>query len=234
MKRSALILRNFVIVSTGALLPLVNGAQLAFAPSGASAQPVTTLQVELGTRFSVAEPLAVAGLAYYDFGSDGFGIAHPVTLWDDVGNVIASVTVSSGSAIIGPSFGGGQFRLENVALTLNPGTYRLSGALAPINWGNPVPDPDPVLYDNSSPSGDSPWSIPGITYLGRVYAPDGSGAGRFPSLQVTSVDADDWFGPNLVVVNAVPEPSTATLVLLAVTAAWWSRRCGGRHRPDLS
>jgi hypothetical protein len=183
---------------------------IAFTPTGGSASAGWTARLELGARFSVSSPLAVTGLGYYDFGSDGFLNPHAVTLWDDVGNMIASATVSSLSQVEGDTFAGGAFRFAPIVVTLETGIYRLSGRLESYDFI------DPVLFDNSSP-GDAPLTASGITYLGRVVGPDWSGAEAFPSVIIDN-NATNWFGPNLLV-TPVPEPSLLLLALLGVSTA---------------
>jgi hypothetical protein len=192
-----------------------HAATLAMEPTGGGVVAASTTEHEGGTRFSVSIPLLVNGLGYYDAASDGFVSPHVVTLWDDIGHVITSAEVSSLSPRVGGVFAGGEFRFAPVSVTLEPGTYRLAGRLDAYDFR------DPVLFDNQWP-GDPPITVSGMTYLGRVAGPGGSGPGAFPSLLVRQ-DATDWFGPNMLV-TPIPEPAQPSLILLGLSWAYRFRR----------
>jgi len=154
-----------------------------------------------GWAFSIAQPIQVDALGWYDHDADGLSVSHEIGLWDDgAQTLLASTSVPSGaSATLINSFR--YIRLTS-PLTLFPGTYVMGGvAVAP---------PDTVV--------DAAVAItaPGITYLGNRGAEPFSLTLLFPG-QTYPGQENGFFGPNFTF-TVVPEPSSCALLALAAAA----------------
>jgi hypothetical protein len=146
----------------------------------------------VGWSFTVNQSLTVSSLGYYDLGADGLAGSHPVGIWTDVGTLLTSGTVPSGTAgtLVDP------FRYVPITpITLNPDTYVIGAA-------NDATDAFVGLASGFSTS-------PLITFAGGRFVL--GGALTFPFSPTVGTNPD-IFGPNMLIAAAVPEPSSVLLL----------------------
>jgi hypothetical protein len=148
----------------------------------------------LGWEFTTSQAFRVDALGAYDSGLDGLVESHDVGLWDNLGNLLASTTIASGTGATLVD----NFRYNSIASVLiGPGTYFV-GALW-LDGGDP----------NVFPGQGATTTVAGLTYVQNGYATGGSLADPTQ----TSGEAASYFGANLQVGN-VPEPMTWALMLV--------------------
>lgn len=142
----------------------------------------------LGYSFVANTAQNAIGLGAYDFGHDGFAMNHEVGLWDSMGTLIATTTVTSGSTLIG------DFRYSSIsAVMLNAGATYYVGA-ADFGAGETY-----GIYGNVT-------TAPGITYSNSAFA---FGGGLLLPSSVGPVNG--YYGGN-VLLGAVPEPETYAMM----------------------
>lgn len=143
----------------------------------------------LGYSFVANTPLAAVGLGAYDAGHDGFTTNHEVGLWDSMGNLLATTTVTSAGTLIG------DFRYAAIsAVSLNAGSTYYVGA-SDFGAGETY-----TLYGNVT-------AAAGITYSNSAFM---LGAGLlFPS---NAGPVNGYYGGN-VLLAAVPEPETYAMLI---------------------
>ncbi|MDZ4800291.1 MAG: PEP-CTERM sorting domain-containing protein [Bryobacteraceae bacterium] len=160
--------------------------------------------VNLGWSFSTSGPVTVTALGFWDQGSNGLGQSHDVGLWILGGALQASATVNNGSDVVASASAAGRWLFTSITPVVLPaGTYVLGAT--------PGTSVDHFLLNSTA------TTTPEITYdvaryntdTGVLARPDGSNAG---------VDAG-YIGPNLIIANQVPEPSTFALILFPLAAA---------------
>jgi hypothetical protein len=145
----------------------------------------------LGYSFNVLSPVQLIGVAFYDDFKNDLAQAHDVGVWDSSANLLASGTVTAGSAQIGNNW----FRWAPVTpILLTPGRdYRVAGTTLDENYTwNPIG----FVQD------------PRIAFVDDVYTYSGSLA--YPA---SSSGTIGWFGGN-VVLDAAPAPEPSSLLLL--------------------
>jgi len=142
--------------------------------------------VNLGSVFSISSAITVTSLGVYD--SSYLKAPETVTLYDSVGNALASQVFSS---LGGPS----QYIFSAVApIVLTPGTYTVSAFTNGNAWAYGVSN-----------------TAPGINFLLNDYLYAGSP--QFPSTCCGS--GPNYFGANFEFTTArtaVPEPMSLSLV----------------------
>ncbi len=161
----------------------------------------------LGYAFTLSEAFTASGLGIFDAGGDGLASVHEIGLWDSGGTLLAStsITGSSGSLIDG-------FRYNSISsLSLAAGTYTIgstfSDGLDPVYFFSPV------------------TSAPGFTYDLSRFATGAALANP------TNADGrTGYFGPNLLLSAAVPEPATWALLLLGFAAIGGTMRAKQRKQ----
>jgi len=183
---------------------LLTSLLLAGGLSAANAGPAATMDdtaglalgnppFTLGWQFSTSTALKVTALGLFDSGQDGLTESHQVGIWDNLGNLLASTIVASGTS--DPLTN--QFRYASIsALLLTPGTYQIGGL-----WTSGA---DELL----GPGFTGPTNLQmaaGITFNASEFA---SGA----SLTNPTINGggQGYFGPNFLT-SAVPEPTTIAL-----------------------
>ena len=137
-----------------------------------------------------ADPLLYSMLGVYDWGNDGLGASHDVTLFTAAGVQITSATVPSGGSATADSW---QW-IGIAPVTLSANTEYV---LAASYVGD---DPDHFYY--------GPATLPSGVTLGNAVWESG-GTTVFPD-QVWGTAAG-FFGPNM----AVPEPTTMSMTIIA-------------------
>src|SRR5215472_5758227 len=153
---------------------------------------------DLGQVFTANRTVEITALGYYDQGlldgGAGFSGDHAVALYDSIGNLLASASVSSADAGIGHF----RFaRLQSPVFLTQGQTYTLNGQSGGDNYA----------------FNDTGWAANSdISYVGYNYA---FGAGdSFQGTWTANVGISDGFhGPNALVV-AVPEPATWAMMLI--------------------
>ena len=173
---------------------------IAMSFTGGSAYPYfgDPLPNTVGWEFTLASPVTVTSLGFYDYDDDGLVNDHDVSIWDSSKNVVVSATVTnSGSSDAG-------YVWESVTpVTLSAGTYRIGAAI----YG------DDYYYSGAS----SVITETPITYSGGVYA-----VGGFDYPENLSSN-NGRFGPNFTI-TAVPEPGSMLLLGMGVAGLMALRR----------
>jgi len=135
-------------MSSGWSVQIVSGAEIGldFA-NGLDRTPLA--DSNYGWSFSLATPIIIDGLGFWDAGSDGLVESHPVGLWRTSGPIgvpvlIASTTVSNASLPVSSMSATGRWLFSSVPpVTLDAGSY-IVGAL--YNGGQQKPH-DPFVSD---------------------------------------------------------------------------------------
>jgi hypothetical protein len=144
-----------------------------------------------GFTFTTAAVLSnpiVTQLGIYDLGNNDLAASHVVTLFDAIGNVLASATIPANSFTPADHW---QWVNTTAPVTLAPSTTYV---LVAYYRGN---DPDPSIFGSATlPAGFS-----------LDYAVLGAGSGT--PVQVVGSEGQGFFGPNLSFsISTVPEPTT--------------------------
>jgi hypothetical protein len=206
------ILSLHAIMLTHRLRSLAAAAAVTFFARTASAQGSPALTFDpaaglvatpagqnIGWRFDVLSPMTVVGLGWFDDAGDGLTLSHQIGLWSASGTLLATATVSAGTA--DPLVG--QFRTAGIGpLVLTAGTgYTIGGYTTATAAGH-----DPFYFN-------APYTTdPSIAFTGAVYSSFTTSFGR-PTQ--SSAATSGFFGPSFSVtpnVTATPEPATVALV----------------------
>lgn len=152
----------------------------------------------IGYAFTVGnDPIAVNQLGVWDQNDDGLIVAHDVGIWDSLEQLLAEVSVPSGT---GASLQGG-FRYQSLApVTLSANTVYYIGALYPSA------DNDLVALETTAYTG------PALALGDAAFSPfSASPTLAFPG-NFTSKPNDGYFGPNAIY-TVIPEPRASAAVL---------------------
>lgn len=182
-------------VSSIALVPAAVAAP-AFTVSGTP----TTLNnppFTLGYAFSLSQGFSLTGLGMFDAGNDGLFNSYDIGLFDSGGAVVASTTLGSGAS--GTLIDG--YRYASFApLALSAGDYRIGAYFTNANGE------DALFFTGA---GNSVSSIAGVSFAGGRFASGGALA------DPTGAGGDGgYFGPNLLLSGAVPEPATWAMMIV--------------------
>jgi len=144
----------------------------------------------LGYEFQALQSVSVTGLAFFTGG--GISQNHDVGLWDSNGNLLASTTITSGSPVIGT----GGFLWESIVpVILTAGDYYyVAGETGSDNYSY---EPSGVTIN------------PAISFVAAAYVSSGTLA--FPDS--TDPSTLGYFGGNVVLSTAAPEPSSMAMLL---------------------
>ena len=159
----------------------------------------------LGWEFSIAAPIQVTSLGFWDYLGNGFHTATgaPTTvdvgIWNAAQSLLASTSVSGTDTILNVLADGSGFRFDTLAipLTLQPGTYYIGGT----NHGTEAYES--LVGSDASYDPAVKW-LSGAYWYGDTLT--------FPSTLDGNTPAG-WFGPNFEM-TGVPEPGTIGLLLL--------------------
>jgi hypothetical protein len=168
--------------------------------------------VTLGWGFSLFDAVTVTDLGYFD-GNAGLTDAHPVGIWNSIGNLITQATVPSGTAANLVS----GFRFVPIApVVLIAGAYSIGG------YAN-VTSPDQFRFEVSSVT-----TIAGLSFGRANLFTQGNSLTR-PTTPADAFSLDGYFGPDFLVSSPtiVPEPGNIGMSLLglAIVMGCRFRRC---------
>jgi len=207
--------RSLAIIATVVLVSICSSvhvarADLALDFTGGSANTFTT-SATVGWQFSASSPLMVTALGFWDQGSNGLVNAHQVGLWNSIGTLVASTTITSASTPVASTSSAGDWLFNSITpVALAPGTYTI-GALLPVNA-----DPDFQIFSATASTRD------GVTWLNAADVASSSLTEPFADSRF----ADGVFGPNLQVTPA-PEPSSCLLLALGIATTFSAARRHG-------
>jgi PEP-CTERM motif len=161
-----------------------------------AAQPFTVgIFNNIGWEFDVTGTLVVDGLGVFDFGANGLSESHQVGIWNNVGTLIVSTTVTGASTLVASADPDGDWRFASVAPTLlGPGRYVI-GAFYGDGSADEVAANATIL------------AIPGIGFV----ASRATNAAAFGEPGAYGLVEPGVFGPTLSV-SSVPEPATLLFV----------------------
>jgi len=197
-------LRQF---AAAAVVTLVAGTATAQGSPALSFDPsaglvATPAGQNIGWRFNALSSMTVVGLGWFDDAGDGLILSHRIGLWNSFGTLLATATVSAGTAA--PLVG--QFRTVGIGpVVLAAGMdYTIGGYTTATAAGH-----DPFYFN-------APYTTdPSIAYTGAVFSNFTPSFGR-PTQSSSATSG--FFGPSFSVaanvpnVSAVPEPATIALV----------------------
>jgi len=171
----------------------------------------------LGWEFSVASPVQVTSLGFWDYLGDGFHNAAgaltsvSVGIWNASQTLLIASSVASSGPIsnVLPDGSGFRFDTEDTPFTLQPGTYYIGGTNHTESY---------LSYPSSSVTYD-----PAVHWISGQYAYGDTLT--FPGTSDGATPAG-WFGPNFTIGSGgVPEPGTGALFVGAgLWLAWLKRR----------
>ena len=176
----------------------------------------------IGWEFAPVRPILITKLGYYDSLQNGLTNSHQLGIFEEASHVLlTSTSIAAGIAapLEGPTVSGGGFRYVPVTpLVLNPGMHYIIAA-TPIGY-----------IDNTAqyqPIGNAHYleTAPDITFIqGRYnfFVPPGL---AYPVDESPNVA----FGPSFQF-TVVPEPSTLTLLGIAIALVAVSRKRHLRQR----
>jgi hypothetical protein len=194
------------IAETIAVLPGVGGFQNSNYGSN----------VTLGWGFTLVNAVTVTDLGYFD-GNGGLTDAHPVGIWNSIGNLVAEATVPSGATADLVS----GFRFVSIdPVVLGPDAYTIGG------YANAT-SPDQFRFEVSSVT----TTVAGLSF-GPVNLFTQGNALTQPTTPAEAFSQDGYFGPDFMVnspTTTVPEPDGFRMLLLVVAIMM-----GRRFRQDES
>jgi hypothetical protein len=177
-----------------------------FSISNATGQTLGNPPFTLGFEFTASSAFTATDLGLFDADGNGLAESHLVGLWNAGGTLLATTVVPGGVA--GTLVNG--FRYVAIApVLLTPGTYRV-GALY-------LSGVEPLIFPGAA-TGFA--TIAGITFAASRFV-DG---GVLADPTVSASNEPSYFGPNVNVVAAVPEPFTLMLVGSGLATAIVRRR----------
>jgi hypothetical protein len=172
--------------------------------------------VNLGWEFSIASPITVTELGFWDHAADGLAEAKTIAIWSSssdgaLGSALVTGVVAEGAG--SPFAPGSQFRMADVTDTLlAAGSYVVAGRQT-ASFADDYVDKG---------AGNEVFG-PGITFVERRF----SGSASFEMPTLTDADTGGIYGPSFSFL--VPEPSSAALLFGAGLAGLaWRRRASAR------
>lgn len=157
--------------------------------------------VTVGWGFSLTDTVTVTDLGYFD-GNAGLTDAHPIGIWNSIGNLITSATVPSGAAANLLS----GFRFVPIApVVLVPGAYSIGG------YANDT-SPDQFRFEVSSVT-----TVAGLSFGPANLFTRANSLTR-PTTPADAFSQDGYFGPDFLVSSPiiVPEPGGIGMSLLGL------------------
>lgn len=153
-----------------------------------------------GARFTVSKPSVISALGMFDHGADGLQQDHVVTLWSDTGDLLSQATVSTTGTTNASVDTNGQWIFESIdSIILEPQVfYRVAVGYTAVGG-------------DEARSQTTLVSSLGANYIEQAYTDTGMGDATFP----VHLNSNPVFGANLLI-EAVPEPGTALLVVVGL------------------
>jgi len=179
------------VITVGSLGGVANGATVLEISGGESFSDSDTN----AWRFQALSDLRVSSLGSWDENSDGLPSPVDVGLWDDVGNLLASVVVPSGTAA-----------------TLDNGfRFSLLGADVELSAGNFYRVGSSVQSGQIEYRANSDIVVDSAIDFDRGYFARSSNVLTFPVNETLTPDVADFFGANFQY-QPIPEPSSALIL----------------------
>ena len=206
------VVRNAVAtaIASSALLLAAGpaGAGPAFTIDNTTGPTLGNPPFTLGWQFTTSQAIEVTDLGMFDDSQDGLVDSHQVGIWDSGGALVASGTVSRGTAE--PLVN--QFRYASIgAVTLGIATYQIGALFLTGNDALIVPG----FATNFA-------AAPEITFNQSMFAAGGTLADPTNS----GFASAGYFGPNFLYdVQSVPEPASLLLVGIGLVGMRLLRRC---------
>jgi hypothetical protein len=209
--KSIAVIAFFVVVTN-----VANGIEVISAFNGGGLGEVAGDQTA-GFTFTVGpSPMVVTQLGVWDWFGDGLLQPHEVGLWDMAGDLLASVTIPSGTsaALING------FRYKPITdVLLSPGATYVLGAFYLSR------SRDLLTIQTVATTG------PGVSFgEPRYYVNSASG---FPNIPGPSVD-NAFFGPNAILVSPVPDSLPGCSLFLMVILVGLRNGIAARRRKKLN
>lgn len=195
------------IVLSGVLACASYPAFIGIGTSGGVAN-ISPVAGTIGFQFSVNSAVNLTALGYWDHNSDGLFDSHEVGVWDSGGNLIASLTVPSGTA--GTLLGGFRFVDLTTPVALAVGNYVIGGF---------------TLAGTEAVARDRFLVEPTLTLAPQIsFLEDRSVLGNTLALPTSSSPFLNaaFFGPNLQIDvpgppnGEIPEPSTVVSMAMGL------------------
>lgn len=145
----------------------------------------------LGWQFTAASAAQVVALGAFDADGDGFATSHQLGLWDEFNTLLATATVTSSDPLVA----GFRYAAIPMISLIAGGTYTVAAADFGVGDGY-------YLESTISTQGS-------IVFNQAAFA---EGSGLLLPTDVTPVNG--YFGANLLLNSAVPEPATWGLLIV--------------------
>jgi hypothetical protein len=194
----------------------------------AFATPITALDATGGSRyirgsfanfgwaFSTTEDRVVTALGLWSYTNPGLSEEHAVGIWDASDNLIATAVVNDTDAAVASAASDGVWRFEAILPVLLPAGDYVIGAYFLT---------DTEHFRGSTDTAEVDVTLADWLSFGGIRISNGADGDFFqqPTRTMSDEFNPGWFGPNFLS-NAVPEPATWGLILIALAAAMRVRR----------
>ena len=206
-------MKNFLVIAVWVMLAtssITHATPMFDLGTEGSFGSVGNSNINLGFDFTISSQINVGGLGVWDIVPLGLTQSFQVGLWNNLGELLASTTVTSESTAVASANENGQWLFNYFTpFAINPGRYVLG-------LFQEATGPDVLGYGFGQSLIDTD---PAFTYGGTRYSLSGS----FGIPYSSSDPPGGWFGPNLDVAR-VPAPATLALFCLGLAGLAASRR----------
>jgi hypothetical protein len=167
-------------------------------------------QLSLGFTFTTNTDITVYSLGYYDYQGDGFATPHEVGIFDSLGNLLTSTTLSVGTV---DALGGNDFRYQAITpITLGAGqTFTIAGT-SDGTCTDCVPNNDPWAYGG-------PDELVGFVVSSAISIGLNAAVFNYQSDNILRDPLDHFsdyqiYAVNFNITSGVPEAATWAMMLL--------------------